>query len=145
MKKIINGKLYDTETARELGMDCFSNSRDFHYWCERLYRKKTGEFFLYGKGGPLSKYAVSTGDNGWSGGEKIIPLSIQAAREWTEEHLSADEYEEIFGMPDEDAEPVALNLMINAQLMAELRTKAAEKKTSVTACLEEILKNALHM
>jgi len=55
MKKIINGKRYDTETAQLIGSASYSNRTDFRFWSEELYRKKTGEFFLYGEGGPASK------------------------------------------------------------------------------------------
>lgn len=143
MKKVINGKVYDTEKAKKLGFDSYSNTRDFNYWHEEIYRKKTGEFFLYGEGGPMTKYAISIGQNSWSGGEKIIPLSIEAARKWVEDHLDADDYEEIFGLPDEDAEPVAMNIMLPAQLMAQLRTNATERGESLTAYVTAILSEAI--
>lgn len=101
MKKVINGKRYDTDTAKEMAYTSYGYSGDFQAWAETLYRKNTGEYFLYGKGGPASRYAVSTGMNQWSGGEKIIPLSIEAAQEWAENHLDADEYEKIFGAVEE--------------------------------------------
>jgi len=56
MKKIINGKKYDTETATKLGEDCRGYRGDIDFWSEELYRKKTGEFFLYGEGGARSQY-----------------------------------------------------------------------------------------
>lgn len=142
MKKIIGGKVYDTEKARLLGDDG-GEQDNFRHWHEELYQKRTGEFFLYGEGGPASKYAESVGLNQWSGGSKIIPLDMAAAREWAEAHLSVDEYETIFGLPDEGAERVALNVMLPAPLAARLRTRAAEQGTSVTSCLEEILTSAL--
>lgn len=101
MKKIINGKKYDTETASEIW--CYWNGlsiTDFHYKKERLYKKKTGEFFLYGEGGGLSGYARHYGD-GWGFGEKIIPLTENEAKEWAEEHLDGDDYEKIFGEVEE--------------------------------------------
>lgn len=143
MKKIINGKLYDTETAKCLGSDSYSNPRDFNYWCEVLYKKRTGEFFIFGEGGPMSRYSRSLGDNSWSGGEKIIPLTLSKAQEWAEEHLSADEYEEAFGLPDEDAEDVDLHVTISARLMAEIKAKAAEKGESITALVERALRAAI--
>lgn len=143
MKKIINGKLYDTDKAHYLGGDSYSNSRDFHHWTEELYVKRTGEYFLYGEGGPMTKYAESTGQNTWSGGEKIIPLSMDAARAWAEEHLNADRYGEIFGLPDEDAEPVALNLLLDAGIMAKVRAKAAEDGASLTATVAALLEKGL--
>jgi len=96
MRKIINGRRYDTDTAQFLGYAGYSHPGDFSFWVERLYRKRTGEFFLYGVGGPMSKYARRVGLNVWSGGEEIRPLSLEEAREWVEENLDADEYEVIF-------------------------------------------------
>ena len=80
MKKVINGALYDTETAKPLGKDSYSNPRDFHHWKETLYRTKSGKYFLHGKGGAMTKYAVSVGLNEWCGGEKIIPLDLDSAQ-----------------------------------------------------------------
>lgn len=101
MKKIINGKLYNTETAKCVGSDRYSYPRDFHYWCETLYRKKGGDYFLHGEGGPASKYAEKVDSNGWSGGESIIPMNIDEAKKWAEVHLDVDEYIEEFGEPEE--------------------------------------------
>ena len=102
MKRIINGRRYDTETAKLVGSAGYSNSMDFHFWYEELYQKKTGEFFLYGEGGPRSKYSRQTGQNQWSGGKEIKPLSLKEAQEWAEEYLNADEYEQVFGKIEED-------------------------------------------
>jgi hypothetical protein len=102
MKKIINGRRYDTETAQLVGSTRYSNRTDFYFWEEELYRKKTGEFFLYGEGGPMSKYSRRTGPNQWSGGKEIRPLSLKEAQEWAEKYLDADEYEEVFGRVEED-------------------------------------------
>lgn len=102
MKKIINGKMYNTETATVKGE--YSNSysvSDFKYFEETLYQKKTGEFFLYGEGGPLSPYKEVLGDSGATGGEKILPLSLDEAKKWAEENLTADEYIGIFGEVEE--------------------------------------------
>jgi hypothetical protein len=42
----------------------------FRWVCEELYRKRTGEYFLYGEGGPMSKYSRQVEQNGWAEGEK---------------------------------------------------------------------------
>ena len=133
MKKVINNKLYDTDTARLIGSWANTGDvRSLSYVGEELYCKRTGEYFLHGEGGPMSHYSRSTGDNSWSGGEQIIPLIFCKAREWAEEHMSADDYAEAFGLPDEDAEDVALNVMIPARLMAEIRQAAAAQGKSLT-------------
>ena len=98
MKRIINRKLYDTATAKEIGS--YSNgygAGDFHYLYEALYRKRTGEFFLYGSGGAMTKYRVECGNRCWSGSDDIIPCTEEEAMEWAEEHLDADTYMEVFG------------------------------------------------
>jgi hypothetical protein len=101
MKKIINNKRYDTDTAQFLGYAGYSHPGDFSFWTERLYRKRTGEFFLHGVGGAMSKYARSTGLNEWTGGEEIHPLSPEEARKWIEKNLDAEEYERILGEVEE--------------------------------------------
>ena len=101
MKKIIGGKKYDTGTAHCVGTDGYSRAGDFHRWTEKLYQKNSGVFFLCGEGGPLSHYGRRDGQNGFIGGEKVIPYTIEEAKEWVEKHLDADEYEEIFGEVEE--------------------------------------------
>ena len=140
MKKIINNKLYDTETAKELGSwENMADVRNFNYFTETLYRKRTGEFFLHGDGGPATKYAVSIGQNQWSGGQKIIPLTVEAARSWAEQHLDADEYAQVFGMPDEAAEKVTLIAQVDSTLGQKVRELAAERGISVKALITEAL------
>ena len=57
--------------------------------------------------------------------------------------MSADEYGEIFGMPSEDVEPVALNIQIDASLMAKIRARAAKDGASLTATVAALLNKAL--
>lgn len=102
MKQIINGKMYNTETATEVASWWNGYSRrDFKFCEETLYLKRTGEFFLYGEGGAMSKYSESCGQNCWVGGSQIIPLTIDKAKQWAEKHLDADEYISLFGEPEE--------------------------------------------
>jgi len=107
MKKIINGKRYDTETATLIGEASYSNRSDFRYWHEELYQKKTGEYFLYGEGGPASKYSKTIGLNEWTGSEAIVPLTLKEAQEWGEKYLDADEYEKVFGRAEEGKSQIA--------------------------------------
>lgn len=103
MKKVIKGKLYDTDKAKLMGSyEYTARGWDLYYFEEKLYQKRTGEFFLYGEGGPGSKYCEPAGGNFWRGSADIIPLTYQFAREWAEEHLDADTYMAIFGPIVED-------------------------------------------
>lgn len=138
MRKIINGKLYDTDKAQELGSYHYLYPGDFDWTHEVLYRKRTGEFFTWGEGGPRSRYAVSE-DHGWSGGQAITPISFEEAQAWAEEHLDADEYEAIFGEVSEDAEDVVISAKLPAAVDAKLRRMAAEAGTSVTAMIIRLI------
>lgn len=103
MKVIRHGKKYDTQTATIMGeWSNGDNCRDLYYVYEALYRKKNGEYFLYGCGGPGSCYRESCGSDWWSGGHQISPLSIEEAQKWAEAHLDGDAYEAIFGEVSED-------------------------------------------
>lgn len=140
MKKIINGKVYDTSTAKKVGEYWNGGGwRDFGHYEEKLFRKQTGEFFLHGEGGPTTKYAVSCGQSGWESGEKIIPLSYSAAKKWAEDYLDADEYEAIFGEIAEDESRVQLCISISSSVADAAKRIAAERGISFSALVEQAL------
>jgi len=85
MKRIIDGKRYDTDTAKEVAN--WSNGlgySDFSHCIEELYRTKNGNYFLHGEGGPKSSYAKSCGNNSWGGSCNIIAMTPAAALNWLE-------------------------------------------------------------
>ena len=139
MKKVIRGRLYDTDTAKMIGNDSYSDSGDLDYWNETLYRKKTGEFFLDGEGGPRSKYAVCIGQNQWSGGEKIIPLAYDEANEWTEEHLDADTYMKYFEVSDNIADKGTVAVRLSAAAIDKLKIMASKKDTTSSDIIEQLI------
>lgn len=127
MKRIINGRRYDTDTAKKMAV--WSNGigcRDFNHIKETLYRKSTGEFFLLGEGGPNTKYSVSEGANSWTGGSRIMPLTYKEAQEWAEKHLDGDEYEAIFGEVEESSETVQTAFSAKAHEVELIKRKASE-------------------
>lgn len=95
MNKIINGKKYDTETAKYI---CYHSSWDdsvhFHQK-ETIYKRKTGEFFRYDEKrttwGDIHEYA------------SIIPLTIEETKQFIELHFGEDIelYESLFGEVEE--------------------------------------------
>ena len=140
MKKVINGTLYNTETARKLGgWSNTYNYRDFNYCEETLYRTKSGKFFIHGEGGAMSKYAQTISSNEWSGGEKIIPLSAQNAMKWAEEHLEADEYERIFGEVTEDESKKVVTYSLPASTIEKVKRIAAEQGISLSEVIERAI------
>lgn len=137
MKKVINGSLYDTETAKLLGEDSYSNPRDFAHWRESLYRTKSGKYFLHGEGGAMTKYAVCVGQNEWSSGEKIIPLDLDSAQKWAEEHLDGDEYIKAFGEPEERT-TVMISAATKARL-SDIKAKTGKSFGDIIAEAVELL------
>jgi hypothetical protein len=140
MKKIINNKLYDTETAKLLGTwDNNILPTDFGYIEEALYKKRSGTYFLHGKGGPMTAYAKSTGQNSWTGGEKIIPISYDMARQWAEEKLSADDYEKIFDLTEDGR--VNLVVSVSPSAREKGKQKALKQGVSLSQLIETFLAN----
>ena len=120
MKKVIQGVLCDTSTAKHLGSASYLGDRDFAHWNEELYRTKSGRYFLYGEGGPASRYAVTVGQNEWSGGEKIQLLSRETAMKWAEEYLDGDEYITAFGDPEETEKAMSVILPLKTRERLEV-------------------------
>lgn len=140
MKKIIRGKKYDTETAELIGEYQYSYPRDFHYCREELYRKRTGEFFLHGEGGPLSKYSESVGQNEWSGGEEIIPIDLIDAKNWVEENCDTDTYEKLFGVVDDDGEKVVTTISLSKPVAQMLEQQAIDHRVPKSEWIEKLIK-----
>ena len=139
MNKTINGKRYDTEKAKpvgEAGNGLYPG--DLDYYCETLYLKRTGEFFLHLEGGPRSGCAKADG-TGWVGGEELRPVSFDGARAWAEKNLTADEYAELFGEPDEDGTSVVATFSLSAAAKAKLEREASRTGKAQSAILEELI------
>lgn len=74
MKKIINGVVYDTSKARQVGY--IQHGEGINYISEFLYvTPKSGKYFLSGKGGINTKYG---------GKERIFPITKEHAQGWLE-------------------------------------------------------------
>jgi hypothetical protein len=103
MKQVINGKMYNTETAtliHEWDNGIYGN--DFRSCEESLYVTKKGNYFIAGSGGAMSDYAESNG-NSTSGGSRIWTLDKKDALKWLEEHDGTKAIEEFFKNEIEEA------------------------------------------
>lgn len=140
MKKIIKGKVYDTDTATFLAeYDSGHSVTDFQHYTEELYQKKTGEFFIYGEGGPASRYSQACPTGGWDGGRKIVPLTYEQAREWGEKNLDADEYEDIFGEVAEDDSRMTVTLSLSVGAVERAKRAAAQAGISLSGYIENLI------
>ena len=96
MKRIINNKCYNTETA-ELIAEYWNgvSNEGFRYVYEKLYHTLKGSWFLYASGGAMSEYSCSFG-NSTSGDTVIIAYNEKQAYNWLEEHDKVNEIEKYF-------------------------------------------------
>lgn len=86
MKKVIERKVYNTETATMVAeyWNGLGNN-DFRSLSEDLYVTKNGQWFLHGSGGAMTKYSESNGNSTW-GSSDIVLLSASDAYNWIESH-----------------------------------------------------------
>ena len=105
MKKIINGKRYDTETATEIASVWNGCSRDdFKFLVETLYRTDGGAWFLAAEGGALTKYAkILEGGRSRCGGKDLVPLTPSEAKAWLETNRKTEALETWFAHEIQDA------------------------------------------
>ena len=87
MKKIINGKCYNTETAQEIcGYYNCKSWNDFDVYSIDLYKTKKGAFFSVERTYFKTNFEI---------------LSEKEARAFVEEYGDAEDYANTFGEPEE--------------------------------------------
>lgn len=87
MKKVVKGRVVDTEKMAKLAEVRFGNVTDYNYVWETLYfDPESKSFYLHGRGGAASRYAEAVGINQWSEGEKFLRLTKGLALQWLEEN-----------------------------------------------------------
>ena len=88
MRKIVNGLLYDSETAVCVASYSFGLLGEPTSYSESLFRTSKGNWFLCGAGGPQSPYP---------GREDLLPLSAFDAKNWLDAKGYIEPRERIFG------------------------------------------------
>ncbi len=94
MKKIIDGRLYNTETAKRIVQLCCSAYRgDFAYHATYLYKSPKGQFFVAGSGNAASMWASDCGGGTRGPGEGMRLVDADEARQIMEANgCSADDF-----------------------------------------------------
>lgn len=133
MKKVIKGKVYDTDTAKQISYEGDTAHGTHREWENALYQKRTGEFFAY-------EWTLTAG-------ETIHPITADEAKEWMEKHGTAEQYIAVFGDPGEgDAtasdEIVTLGVRVSAAAANKLKRAAAAEGTTQQELLTRWIMNA---
>ena len=134
MKKVISGVLCDTDTAKMLGEYEHESKNSFHWYTERLYRTKSGKYFIRGEGHAASPYARKVAQSEWAPGEAIKLMPPEAARQWAEDHLDAGEYIAAFGEPEE---------MSSVLIADETKKKLVELKRKTGKDIDRLIAEAV--
>lgn len=92
MKHVIDGKIYNTDTAERIcRLRCEHYRGDYSWHDTALYKTKKGAWFLAGEGGAKSMWSRPIGDSGRIGGSGIQVISLGAAMAIAERELTPDE------------------------------------------------------
>ena len=87
MKKVVKGRIIDTDKMVKVSEVRFGNVTDYNYVWETLYfDPESKSFYLYGRGGAASRYAEAVGVNQWSEGEKLMKITKGLTLRWLEEN-----------------------------------------------------------
>lgn len=152
MKKVRDGKVYDTDTAEFIGECGTDDPNDYTHEYEALYRKRTGEFFLYYSGGPFSRFRVKYSGSSYRGDAGIKPLLISEAIAWAEENIDGDKFIEVFGNPENDEENVeqssddktSVSFRMDTNAYKKLKLEATERKLSMGQLIEILITEELY-
>jgi hypothetical protein len=101
MKRIIDGKIYNTETATLIAdiSPRYESRNDFNWEDTKLYRTRKGQWFLAGEGGARSRWSHPIG-NGSTAGDGLELVQEYEAQQLVGQH-APEKYTEFFGEPEE--------------------------------------------
>ena len=140
MNKVIRGKRYNTETAKLVGTWEANEPENSDFWeKEELYQKRSGEFFLIGQGGAQTQYARFSMGGENKPGVELRPIEPEEASDWAEEHLTADEYEALFGPVAEDGSRGRITLTLLNSTIDTVRREAQRRKMNFNEYLEKLI------
>lgn len=137
MRKVINGKVYDTGTAKLVAE--WDNGEQFGSFASveyGLYRKKTGEFFLHVWGGAATRWAAVR-DGRTKAAEHVVLVSYDEAREFAERHADVDMYGEVFGFAEDEATVTVTVRGVDSMAKALLDAEASRTGRTLGDVLSE--------
>lgn len=86
IRRVINGKVYDTETATEVTrIPCHVYGDDFEWEDTRVFLSPHCQWFLAGRGNGASRWRVKTA-SGYVPGDGLVLLTEGEVKELFEQH-----------------------------------------------------------
>ena len=128
MRRLIDNKWYDTESARLVGANC-NGSRGDDYFRESLFRKRGGAFFL--------ERQIGQTEDCFAHSDKLYPMSYDKAREWAETHLPPETFAVEFS--GGGAAKKTLQVRITPRAKALALREAARRGVSLSQYVESLI------
>ena len=127
MKRVIKGKVYDTDKARLI----YESRLEVADLIHQLYQKKTGEFFVFSVGfSPVLSEILRVQ---YDETAQIYPLTYEQAQEWGETEMPSERWEQFFGDPENDDSTVQTVITMPAVKLAMIKREAAKAGMTVSA------------
>lgn len=102
-------------------------------WTETLYRKSSGEFFVYGQGGKNTPFSVDENGESVAGSryEVWMDFNYNKARNWV--HTNCPEkQEEVFMSEVNDGKKSVTTMTLSAKARLNLKRKSSEQGVSIS-------------
>ena len=163
MRRIVNGRAYNTDTATRIARDDGGRGREGYF--EILYQTRNGAFFLAGAGGEASPWARPNGDQpqyswvmhwddqaqhyrvGLHDGDAadVRPLTSEEAHAWLLESQQHFVFDHLFGeTPEtEDEQAATYSLRLPTSLKARAGDAAEKAGLSLNAWITRAIEQRL--
>lgn len=105
-------------------------------WTETLYRKQTGEYFVYGEGGKNTPYSIGEDGESVAGSryETWVDFNYNQARNWVYTNCP-EKMDEVFMAETKDKK--VTSIVLSAKAKTNLKRKAQEQGTTIS----ELIRN----
>ena len=131
MKKVIDGKMLNTMTAKNIGVGVIDETKNI---VEALYRTRAGVYFIH------NMYEKSSAGN-LEVGQDITLISADKANEWAAKWLTESEYNKFFGEGEVSDESTTITINISSKAFRILK----KEKELTGDTYGEIVSYALQM
>ena len=129
MKRIINGKNYDTEKARLIHAAEFNIGNPPESVTVSLYRKRTGEFFF---------------DRKDMFSENITPVSFEIAKTWAESNnVDREKIQNILTQPEDKDKKTGVYVWMKKEKLYRIRAIASCQKITLSDLLDKVIEKGL--
>ena len=129
MKKVLNGVLYDSDRAKQIGIHA-NVSGGNKIKAETLYKTADGHYFIFERD-------MMNGVNITAG--KITPLSPEESEAWAKKHLGEYPYNAEFGAAKPDKTPKMLNISHPSDLVHKLEQLRKAQGKTVAQIIESLI------